>query len=293
MRHNNNPFRKAMQEHNVTLGRKMSDNGHIYEVTAVNGKKRYDLCVKIFVGCPQSDVISEYLIGKQCHAKDERHFIRYYDLIPFTVRDNTFDYDRNCWAMFMQKAIPFTFAPGPKSSAFYVKFIKELTLALQTMHQENVVHFDIKPDNIVINNDTYALLDFGISKRIGDATINFYDISSTRYYAPPEIFQGELSKKADLYSLGMTIRYVLMNGIHEFETNGISIPKLCQMKKYLEPLRSDDEYVQHFLDIINKMTEYYPCNRYDSTEAVLDDLNRFPVKEDIRFYSMCYCSEST
>ena len=283
-------LRKVMKEyHGVTLGKRMSKNALIYEVIAVNGKRKHDKCCKIFVNCPQSEVISEYTIGKQCYTKDKQHFMKIYDLISFKIQDNIFDgLPKVCYAMFMEKGVPFTFAPGPKSVDFYIKFLTDIGQAIKTLHELNLVHFDIKPDNIVINSaGNYCLIDFGISKSIDEGIISLYDISGSRYFMSPEIFRAELSRQADLYSLGVSVRFILMNGTHEFNVYGKSISQIYHMKKNLHPLQSNDIYVEQFLKIVNKLSEFSPGKRYQTADELLKDLSDFPIEEGIRFYSLC------
>lgn len=282
-------IRRTMREYDIILGELLSESSHIYDMTAIDGKKTDDKCCKVLINCTQGEAISEYTIGGLCFEKDDRHFMKIYDLIPFTIKDDIFgDREKNCWAMIMEKGVPFTIVSEPKYVSFYIRFLTDITQAIYTLHRLNFVHFDIKPDNIVINkNGNFCLIDFGISKAIDDGTINLYDVSGSRYFMAPEIFRTELSRQADIYSLGTTVRSVLLNGVHEFSTYGKSIKQLCQLKKNLEPLRSEDEYVQQFLDIVNRMSAYDPAERYADMEEIRKELAGFTVRRDIRLYSVC------
>ncbi len=281
---------RVMKKYNITLGELLSESGHIYDIIAVDGRKTNDKCCKVFINRTQGEAISEYTIGRLCFEEDNRHFMKVYDLIPFTIKEDIFDdREKNCWAMVMEKGVPFTIVSEPKYVSFYIKLLTDITQAIYTLHRLNFVHFDIKPDNIVINkNGDFCLIDFGISKAIDDGTINLYDVSGSRYYMAPEIFKAELSRQADIYSLGTTVRFILLNGVYEFSTYGKSIKQLCRLKKNLEPLRSEDEYVQQFLDIVNKMSAYYPEERYADMEEILKDIAGFTVRRDIRLYSGCH-----
>lgn len=280
-------IRRIMKKYNIILGELLSASGHIYDITAIDGQKTDDRCCKVFIGCTQGEAISEYTIGRLCYEEDDRHFMKVYDLVPFTIKDDIFDNrEKNCWAMIMEKGVPFTIVSEPKYVSFYIRFLTDITQAIYTLHRLNFVHFDIKPDNIVINkNGNFCLIDFGISKAIDDGTINIYDISGSRCYMAPEVFRAELSRQADIYSLGTTVRSILLNGVHEFDTYGKSIKQLCQLKKNLEPLRSEDGYVQQFLDIVNKMSAYDPAERYADVEEILKELAGFTVRRDIRLYT--------
>lgn len=282
-------FRKVMKRYGIVLGEVLSESGHIYDVISVNGRRTSDKCCKILVNCTFSEAVSEYTIGKECYEKDERHFMKIYDLISFTIKDEIFDNnEKNCWAMVMEKGIPFRIDSEPKTVSFYIKFLTDITQAVYTIHTLNFVHFDIKPDNIVINKQgDFCLIDFGISKAIDDGIINLYDISGSRYFMAPEIFKAELSRLADIYSLGATVRFILMNGDYEFQTYGKDIKQLCQLKQNMKPLCSNDEYVEKFLHIVNKMSAYNSGERYPNTQEILNELKNFPVKQGIRLSSGC------
>lgn len=276
-------FHRALKQQGIILGNVLSESGHIYDVTYVDGRRTTDKCCKIFINCTISQAISEYAIATQCYKKDHRHFMEISDLFSFTIQDDIFDCEKNCWAMVMEKGVPFKITPEPESISFYIRFLTDITQAVNTIHTLNFVHFDIKPDNIVINkNGNYCLIDFGISKAIDDGVINFYDISGSRYFMAPEVFKSELSRQADIYSIGTTARFILMNGVHEFNTHGKNIKQLCQLKKNMEPLRSNDKYIEQFLNIINRMSAYYLKDRYTSTDDILKELENFPVRQGIR-----------
>jgi len=93
-----------------------------------------------------------------------------------------------------------------------IKYIKQILRGLNYAHSLNIVHFDIKPSNILItNSDNVKITDFGIaqlfgmsSKRDGEKWYGTPD------YASPEQIQGLSSDfRSDIYSFGITIFYML------------------------------------------------------------------------------------
>jgi tRNA A-37 threonylcarbamoyl transferase component Bud32 len=88
-------------------------------------------------------------------------------------------------------------------TTFIWKWMLELTQTLDYMHKKGIVHHDIKPENILFNNERIIkIADFGVAnKSIG-----------TKAYLPPEFFSKETNRndiKLDIYALGLTLLEVL------------------------------------------------------------------------------------
>ena len=107
---------------------------------------------------------------------------------------------------------------GPLSESLSLKYIREVSEALAYVHSQNRLHLDIKPGNIMIDeNDKAILIDFGISKQYdeesGENTSTL--IGKTPGYAPLEQMGNELVQfypATDIYSLGATL-YNMLTGI--------------------------------------------------------------------------------
>ncbi|MCH5233277.1 MAG: protein kinase [Muribaculaceae bacterium] len=100
-----------------------------------------------------------------------------------------------------------------------VSIVRDIAQALKYIHAENVLHLDIKPDNIVLKTnekgETYpVLIDFGISKHFngkGRPTSSLNAKGASVGYAPQEQYAGisEFSPKFDIYALGGVLFYLL------------------------------------------------------------------------------------
>jgi serine/threonine protein kinase len=109
--------------------------------------------------------------------------------------------------------------------------------AMNYCHRNGVVHGDIKPQNIIVQEDVHmaVLLDFGLSAV--KPSSKHEPKGYTQYYAPPEEVGGKpLIPESDYYSLGMTLIYAL-SGKHEFVERR-SVPddvpdELCDFVKRL------------------------------------------------------------
>ncbi len=110
--------------------------------------------------------------------------------------------------------------PLPQEEALTI--LKQVGEALHYAHQHNVVHRDLKPDNILFNANGDALLaDFGISAILSSGTTAM-GRGGTPAYMSPEQFQGMVSSKSDQYALGC-IAYELLTGHHPFDLKGASL----------------------------------------------------------------------
>lgn len=95
-------------------------------------------------------------------------------------------------------------------------FLLDLLLAIKGLHDQNLIHLDIKLDNILITEDKFCkLADFGL---VYDLTRNGHPTEGDSRYIAPEVLQGKFSKAADIFSLGACVLELACN--IELETNG-------------------------------------------------------------------------
>ena len=94
-------------------------------------------------------------------------------------------------------------------------YMKSLFQAINHCHAQNIVHRDIKPDNIMITaNNTVRLIDFGLSKA-SKGNKQLQTVAGTPYYMAPEVLEGNYGDKADIWSLGV-LMYTLVSGYLPF-----------------------------------------------------------------------------
>lgn len=108
-------------------------------------------------------------------------------------------------------------SPDPLRLEEAVPILVQIGQALHYIHQQNVIHCDLKPGNILFNAKGDVLLaDFGLSTMLTSAnTKRVISGNGTPGYMAPEQFEGTISRKSDQYSLGC-IAYELLTGQKPF-----------------------------------------------------------------------------
>ena len=95
--------------------------------------------------------------------------------------------------------------------------MEKLVRAIAHCHENGVCHWDLKPDNILIDkNNEVKVIDFGLSKHLGKNINTFKSRVGTPAYMAPEVILGNpYDCKADIWSLGV-IMYTLITGTLPF-----------------------------------------------------------------------------
>ncbi|RIB07238.1 kinase-like domain-containing protein [Gigaspora rosea] len=94
-----------------------------------------------------------------------------------------------------------------------VQIARQITLGLQHLHANSIIHGDLHPNNILINNNEVLIADFGVARKTGDSLISLGSNSSfkgTEAYFEPQCFivldkVVKIDEKSDIYSLGVLL----------------------------------------------------------------------------------------
>ncbi|AGC02072.1 serine-threonine kinase [Acanthamoeba polyphaga moumouvirus] len=88
----------------------------------------------------------------------------------------------------------------------------QIAYGIKYLHINNIIHFDIKPDNIMLKNNTYKIIDFGASEYIFEENICTNHTKCTSTHRPPEAFyKNKLNSSCDIWSFGIIICELLTN----------------------------------------------------------------------------------
>jgi serine/threonine protein kinase len=153
--------------------------------------------------------------------------------------------------------------------------IAAITSALSFAHNNNVVHRDIKPSNILIDKQERAYLtDFGISKDLGDVDLTLPDtvMGSPRYISPEQITGKKIDGRCDLYALGL-IFYEMVTGSYPYADRNANAVYYAQVNEVPQrPDQINPDIPGTVSDIIMKLIEKLPDNRYQKGSQILQDI---------------------
>lgn len=164
---------------------------------------------------------------------------------------------------------------GRLSTREAVDFSLQIANGLQAAHNQNIVHRDIKPQNILVSNSgKIKVADFGNAKVASANTKGISAFGSVHYFSPEQARGGIADERSDIYSLGITM-YEMATGRVPFDAdNSVSIA-LKHLHEEIRPPRELYADIPSSLDnIILKCTQKRPDQRYQTIEELIADLKR-------------------
>ena len=169
-------------------------------------------------------------------------------------------------------------AKGPLSSELTLKIAAQIASALEAAHKAHIVHRDIKPQNIMLNQNLVAkVTDFGIAKvaNTSTATITSFGktMGSVHYFSPEHAKGGYTDAKSDLYSLGV-VMYEMVTGKLPFDADSpVSVALKHIQEIPIEPKKINPNVSQALNQIIMKAMEKSTVNRYQTATEMLTDIS--------------------
>jgi serine/threonine protein kinase len=172
---------------------------------------------------------------------------------------------------------------APRSSPFLPRDAARLTVqaatALEHAHGLGVLHRDIKPGNLLVDDRGHLwVTDFGLARfqGVGDLTLSGDLLGTVRYMSPEQAAGGRiLDPRTDVYSLGATL-YELLTGRPAFD--GTDRQELLRQIAHVDPTppRKLDPTIPRDLEtIVEKAMAKEPHRRYATAGELADDLERF------------------
>jgi eukaryotic-like serine/threonine-protein kinase len=156
--------------------------------------------------------------------------------------------------------------------------------ALNYAHSQGTLHRDIKPANLLLDTQgTVWLADFGLAKAAQSDDISLSnDVVGTLRYMAPEQFRGNTDHRSDIYSLGLTLYEQLTLRPAYEETNHSRLIQRITQGPPPAPGSANREIPRDRETIILKAISLDVSQRYQSAEAMADDLRRFLEDQPIR-----------
>jgi serine/threonine-protein kinase len=153
----------------------------------------------------------------------------------------------------------------------------QIARALDCAHRNNIIHRDVKPQNILVTEDgIMKVTDFGIAKSATSETItNTSTIMGSAHYLSPEQAKGSfIDCRTDLYSLGVVI-YEMVTGTLPFQADTAVTIALKHLQEEVVPPKNINSKVPDSLNqLILKAMEKEPIKRYQSAKEFIADLEK-------------------
>ena len=246
----------------------------VYRGVIDNKKEKRQVAVKVIKKTEVNinTIESEIKILKQINHKNVVNYIN-----QINTANNTYIITELCnggtFRRFIKKNYKYSIVPENHAK----KYFKQICLGVKALHDKNIVHRDLKLDNIFINNDYFLKIgDFGFAKLIqmGDILSSF---KGTPVNMAPEIFKTKknettsYNKKCDIWSLG-TILYEMIFG----KIIGKGIKTLQDLQNLLMDAKKiefpkNGNVSKICLNLLKKMLEKNPVNRYGINEILEDE----------------------
>ncbi len=161
------------------------------------------------------------------------------------------------------------------------RIIEQLAKGLRAFHRQEMLHQDLRPNNIMIDqNGTVKIIDFGATRVAGLMEIStpFHrqDNLGTAQFTAPEYFLGEAgTTQSDLFSLGV-ITYQMLSGKLPYGTQvARSTTKSAQRNLRYQTVLDDDRSIPAWMDdAIKKAVQPMPAKRYTELSEFIQDLRR-------------------
>ena len=236
--------------------------GIVYQ--AYQPSVRRDVAIKIVQPeyANQPEFVRRFEVEAQLVARLEHpHIVPLFDY----WRDPTGAYLVMRW---LPSSLRTSIARGAWSPAAAAHLLDQLAAALTIAHRDNVIHCDIKPDNVLLDEDGNGYLaDFSIAKDLGLRNAPDGMLGTPDYLSPEQIRNEPLTPRTDIYSLGYVL-YELLTGERAFPD---ATTPLDYMNKHLTttlPLLSEhNQQVPAAVDeVLQTATAKAPAQRYGSAQ---------------------------
>lgn len=151
----------------------------------------------------------------------------------------------------------------------------QMCTGIGAAHAANIIHRDIKPQNIIISKDgKVKVTDFGIAKATTSHTVSSNAMGSVHYTSPEQARGGFSDAKSDIYSMGITL-FEMATGKLPFEGDSTVSIAIKHLQEEITPPSEYVEDIPYSLEqIILKCTQKNGERRYANTDDLIRDLKR-------------------
>jgi serine/threonine-protein kinase len=166
---------------------------------------------------------------------------------------------------------------GPVPPERALTWLAQAASALDAAHAEGIVHRDVKPANLLLDdNDDLHVTDFGIARILdeaaGGATATGTVLGTAGYLSPEQARGAEATPASDVYGLGI-VAYELLTGGRPFERAGITAEASAHVNEPVPPASERAELPPPVDAVFARALAKDPAYRYGSAQDFVDDLH--------------------
>ena len=163
----------------------------------------------------------------------------------------------------------------------------QVAMGLEAAHNNNIIHRDIKPQNIMISKDgKVKVTDFGIAKAATSNTITSNVMGSVHYTSPEQARGGYSDAKSDIYSLGITLFEMLTGRVPFNGDTTVAIAIKHIQEDLPTPADFNEDIPISVEKIVLKCCQKSPDRRYQNAAELIQDLKKSLITPDKDFVSM-------
>lgn len=167
------------------------------EYNALHTLKENENIAKVY------DVITEIEEDHNINSKKNKIITTKYLILEYCNRGNLYNY----------------ICENNNSDLEIRKLFKEIVLALGVIHSNQIMHRDIKPNNVMFSEDVLKFIDFGECRELQDGELVANTFKGAKYYINPQMLKGQAyTVKADIFSLGVTLFFMYYKRLPCFES---------------------------------------------------------------------------
>jgi serine/threonine protein phosphatase PrpC/predicted Ser/Thr protein kinase len=270
--------RMEFEGYNIIRELYISSRSHVYLAQDINSEKQVVIKTPSIEMSSNESYLERFLVEEWIAKRlDNEHILKAF--IPNRKRHSLYMVTEYIEGQNLHQWM----IDNPKPSVEAVrKIIEQAAKGLQALHRQEMVHQDLRPNNIMIDsNGTVKIIDFGATKVAGIVEMGHDQegIQGTLLYTAPEYFLGETGgANSDLFSLG-TIAYQMLTGSLPYGINVSKSTNKASQRKLSYQHIPNDKNIPVWIDLaIKQAVHINPLKRYVEVSEFAYDL-RHPNKK--------------